>query len=175
MKLSLDSQRGFDRSKWFSTLEPTALALVQSISLTRFLTDFIKRQTGRLRPNFIQLCQYNFTTGNCDAKEIWRHTEGRLSFPSGHSSLAFAGLLYLSLCMITFFNVGHARSFRLLRVIFCILPCLLATWVAITRVQDYWHNHSDILAGSILGAYIAVGVFYMNFGSPWGLSDRKRN
>jgi len=43
----------------------------------------------------------------------------------------------------------------------CLIPMLLAGWIAVTRVMDYWHNTDDILGGSAigLGCALLVGRF----------------
>ena len=73
--------------------------------------------------------------------------DGRQSFPSGHSSLAFAGLTFLSIylgaCMCT--SQATSASSRLpnflkskvLRLFIVLFPLGVATWVAVTRLEDY--------------------------------------
>lgn len=45
-------------------------------------------------------------------------------------------------------------------------PVSIAAWVGCTRVIDYYHNASDVLAGGLIGAAIALLTFYVIF--PWG-------
>jgi diacylglycerol diphosphate phosphatase / phosphatidate phosphatase len=72
--------------------------------------------------------------------------EGRRSFPSGHSSTAFAGMVFLSLFLA---GLTHAWCFnqpsqgrnllssRLARLCISLLPIAWATWVAVSRLEDY--------------------------------------
>jgi membrane-associated phospholipid phosphatase len=82
--------------------------------------------------------------------------EGRKSFPSGHTSLATAGLGYLS-----FFLLANVRSRAdtgsgaVWRTLAALSPLFLATWIGISRVRDYWHHWSDVATGGLLGAAIA--------------------
>ena len=72
--------------------------------------------------------------------------DGRKSFPSGHSSTAFSGMLFLSLWIAGqtaawAFSVpkapGNWRSSRLLLFSLTLIPLFWATRVAISRVQDF--------------------------------------
>ena len=82
--------------------------------------------------------------------------EGRKSFPSGHTSLATAGLGYLS-----FFLLANVRpradtgSGAVWRTLAALSPLFLAAWIGISRVRDYWHHWSDVASGGMLGAAIA--------------------
>jgi membrane-associated phospholipid phosphatase len=40
------------------------------------------------------------------------------------------------------------------------VPTMIALWVSVTRVQDYWHNYSDITAGVLIGVGCAQYGFY---------------
>lgn len=71
--------------------------------------------------------------------------DGRRSFPSGHSSTAFAGMSFLSLWiagMTGAWCIGQpapARSFlasKLGRLTISIMPLVFATWVAVSRIED---------------------------------------
>ena len=72
--------------------------------------------------------------------------EGRRSFPSGHSSTAFAGMVCLSLFLAgltrawCFSQPSPGRnllSSRLARLTISLLPIAWATWVAVSRLEDY--------------------------------------
>lgn len=60
---------------------------------------------------------------------------GRKSFPSGHSSTAFAGMTFLALYLVSQ-SAGYTSS-KLSRLSIIMLPLFYATWVAISRVEDY--------------------------------------
>ncbi|XP_062110020.1 lipid phosphate phosphatase 2-like isoform X2 [Humulus lupulus] len=152
-------------------LHHAILGLLFSVFITAVLTDAIKDGVGRPRPDFFWRCFPNgkgvfdpvtknvMCTGN---KAIIK--EGHKSFPSGHTSWSFAGLnflaLYLSGKIRVFDRKGHVAK---LCIIF--LPLLVASLVAVSRVDDYWHHWQDVFAGSIIG--LAVSSFcYLQFFPP---------
>lgn len=76
--------------------------------------------------------------------------KGRLSFPSGHSSTAFSGMTFISLWLAGrsaawCFNIpmpaNSLRSSRIGNFCLTLLPLIWATFVAITRMQDYVRNN----------------------------------
>eukprot|EP00850_Spirogloea_muscicola_P005387 SM000024S07849 [mRNA] locus=s24:875423:876485:- [translate_table: standard] len=84
--------------------------------------------------------------------------EGRRSFPSGHSSWAFAGLGFLSLYLASKLYLNSRKGF-VYKSVLVLLPLLGALAVGISRIDDYWHHWTDVLAGSLLGLAMA-GTFY---------------
>ena len=76
--------------------------------------------------------------------------ESYKSFPSGHTSWSFAGLGYLAMYLAGKIGVFDQRghSWKLFPVV---LPLLGATFVGITRVDDYWHHWNDVFAGAAIG------------------------
>lgn len=134
-------------------------------------TDVIKYTIGRLRPHFYQVCRPNI---NCDDplskykyhvdfnctnplymnnKRIMK--EMRLSFPSGHSSFSMYTMLFLAIYL------QHRMTWdgsKLLRHTLQLLSVLAAVFTASTRVSDYKHHWSDVLAGLFIGTIAACVV-----------------
>ena len=124
--------------------------------------------SGRLRPHFLSVCQPNFRTLNCSAGYITQDVctgdalavrEARLSFPSGHSSLAF----YCA-CFLIFYL--HKRGFiiRTLRIVIpgiSLVAIVLALFTGLSRVSDNKHHPTDVLAGSLVGAMSAAYACYL--------------
>ncbi|KAG2617747.1 lipid phosphate phosphatase 2-like [Panicum virgatum] len=150
------------------------LGLLFSVLITGVLTDAIKDGVGRPRPNFFWRC---FPDGvpkfNNITTQVICHgdpaviKEGHKSFPSGHSSWSFAGLGFLS-----WYLAGKIKAFdrrgHVAKLCIVLLPLLLATMVAISRVDDYWHHWQDVFAGGILGLVVASFCYLQFFPPPSG-------
>jgi diacylglycerol diphosphate phosphatase / phosphatidate phosphatase len=140
----------------------TVLGLGISIILTSFITDVLKDAIGRPRPDLIARCSPEISTPTDSlvtieiCTEMQRHLlhDGWRSFPSGHSSFSFAGLGYLAM-----FFASQTRALRprasLLVAMLCIAPLLGAALIAISRLEDYRHDHADVICGSLLGFLVA--------------------
>ncbi|KAK3401559.1 phosphatidic acid phosphatase type 2/haloperoxidase [Sordaria brevicollis] len=149
----------------------TLLGFLTSIILTTFLTDLIKNMVGRPRPDLLARCLPDPSTppnklvGVEVCTQTDHHTlhDGWRSFPSGHSSFAFAGLGYLALFWCGQFRVfasssGIAEDVEklfvrrdLFKALLCLSPLLGALMIAISRCMDYRHDVEDVCVGSVMG------------------------
>ncbi|KAF2398920.1 PAP2-domain-containing protein [Trichodelitschia bisporula] len=139
------------------------LGLLISLVLAGFVTDIIKNAVGRPRPDLIARCKpakgtpaHSLVTVDV-CTETNHHTlhDGWRSFPSGHSSFAFAGLGFLSLLLTGQFRVLRPRA-ELAPALLSFAPLLGAALIAISRCEDYRHDVWDVSAGSALGLAIAL-------------------
>eukprot|EP01132_Coremiostelium_polycephalum_P002693 gene2693-3342_t len=133
-----------------------ALGLLETFTATMLFTDFLKVIAGRYRPDY----QARLVGGN---EALIR--DGRMSFPSGHSSLSFATMTFLS-----FYICGKIKIFRkeggaMWKVLLVLIPFAISSFVAVSRTRDYHHDFSDITAGSFIGLAIGVFIYFMNFNS----------
>lgn len=152
-------------------LHHAILGLLFSVLITAVLTDAIKDAVGRPRPDFFWRCfpdgkdfYDKVTTGViCHGKKA-DIKEGHKSFPSGHSSWSFAGLVFLAWYLAgkirVFDRKGHVAKLCLI-----FLPILGASLVAVSRVDDYWHHWQDVFAGGLLGTVVA-SICYLQFFPP---------
>nr|XP_011464515.1 PREDICTED: lipid phosphate phosphatase 2-like [Fragaria vesca subsp. vesca] len=153
-------------------LHHSILGLLYSVLITLVITDSIKDAVGRPRPNFFWRCfpdgigVYDQKYGNvmCTGDKLIIK-EGYKSFPSGHSSVSFAGLGFLSWYLAGKIKVFDRRghSAKLCIVLF---PLLCAALVATSRVDDYWHHWQDVLCGSLIGIVIASICYLQSFPYP---------
>lgn len=144
-----------------------------SVLSTSVLTDILKNFIGRHRPDFLSRCVPKqgtpenvlvFAKDVCTTKNLDRLRDGFRTTPSGHSSLSFSGLFYLSLWLagqlvITNEYVGTWRS------IVSFAPSLGAALIALSRTEDYRHHFVDIFIGSLIGLTIGYISYFRLFPS----------
>ncbi|BFF89818.1 phospholipid phosphatase 5 [Drosophila madeirensis] len=168
-------KRDFRAASWAWTL---------ALCMNGLPTSMLKITVGRPRPDFFYRCfpdgvmvlnSSSISDGssildfNCTgiASDI---NEGRKSFPSGHSSFAFAsfGLIayYVGAKLHAFDARGRGHTWRL-----CIaaIPLIIATLVAVSRTCDYHHHWQDVTVGAIIGlltGYISYRQYYPSIFGP---------
>lgn len=141
---------------------------------TQLVVDIAKYQIGRLRPHFFDVCVPRMVDGTtcqdpinqgryhldfkCDGETQETSTarqikEMRLSFPSGHSSFSAYTMIYCAIYL-------HARmnweGSKLLKHFFQYLLVLITWYTCLSRISDYKHHWSDVLAGATLGVIGAL-------------------
>lgn len=151
--------------------------LFEANLLTVVITNVLKLLIGRPRPYFASVCVgYVPGTDNQCTGDAHSVKEARKSFPSGHSSLAFSAGVFLACYLAIKFGIGKSSNTTSTWKICAVLtPPLIAAVVAASRVIDYHHHYADILAGSILGASIALFVFYGRRPAMTKLSESKED
>ncbi|KAI4481274.1 hypothetical protein M0802_007777 [Mischocyttarus mexicanus] len=134
---------------------------------TVLVTDIAKYTIGRLRPHFLMLCvpdvncslpenQFRYIQNfSCTAPGISPKLlkEMRLSFPSGHSSFSAYTMIYLAIYLqirITW------KGSKLLKHVLQLICICMAWFTAMSRISNYKHHWSDVLAGSSIGTVIAL-------------------
>ncbi|KAJ5145471.1 uncharacterized protein N7515_000035 [Penicillium bovifimosum] len=189
-------------------------------------TQGLKVLVGKPRPDLLARCDPDlariaeFTVGGLGDRvrggatlvswEICRTTskslsrDGFASFPSGHASFSFAGLIYLTLWLCSKFSVafpylppypvedqthtddrssvrsrGAAPPVYLMLIVF--VPTATACFIAASRWFDFRHHGFDILFGSAMGiffAYIGFNMYHLPIrrgaGWAWGARSPRR-
>lgn len=154
---------------------------------SQLLTDVGKYTIGRLRPHFFDVCQPMMPDGTTCRDQINHNRyieeftctsaistprmlkEMRLSFPSGHSSFSMYTLIY---CAIYLQSRMNWRGSKLLKHFLQFLLIMLAWYTCLSRISDYKHHWSDVLAGAVLGSTVAIVV--SNYCSDLFDARRKR-
>jgi len=110
------------------------IILISSVALSGIISGIIKVSVGRYRPvKFFKENLYGF--------DGWHFNEYRFnSFPSGHTTTAFAA------------GVALALMFPRQRAFFI----MFGFFIAFTRVATTVHYLSDTLAGALIGTVTAV-------------------
>jgi len=163
------------RSWW--DFHNATLGAILGLALTGAVTQVVKLTVGRPRPDILDRCQppaglsdppYQLSNSTiCTQTNVAIMRDGFRSFPSGHSSLSFAGLgflaFYLAGKLHLFDNKGYAGKAWI-----SIVPFLAAALVAVSRTMDYRHHWQDVIVGAILGAvlaYFSYRQFYPSLAS----------
>ncbi|XP_030381933.1 putative phosphatidate phosphatase isoform X2 [Scaptodrosophila lebanonensis] len=161
-------------------------------AISQLTTDIAKYSIGRLRPHFMAVCQPIMADGSTcsdpsnagkyiqdfrcvgDGSSARMLKEMRLSFPSGHSSFTFYTMVYVALYLQARMTW---RGSRLLRHFLQFVFIMIAWYTALSRVSDYKHHWSDVLAGSTIGALCAIVVSYFvpknwfNWNTVWSTKE----
>ena len=154
------------------------LGLVLSQALAFVITQALKTACGKPRPDVIDRCQPNVTQDPtpfglsnytiCQGDpEILK--DGFRSWPSGHSSSSFAGLLYISLWIGGKLHIMDNRG-EVWKTMVVMVPILAATLVCVSRIMDARHHPFDVITGGLLGAACATVSYRQYFPSlsePW--------
>ncbi|KAJ3011750.1 hypothetical protein HKX48_006688, partial [Thoreauomyces humboldtii] len=143
----------------FFDFHQSLLGLCVALSFTLLITQIVKVAVGGLRPDFLARCVPIFDDSllkqvvSCQGSK-GDIKEGRKSFFSGHSSLSWVGLGFLSLYLsrhLNFYKKPLAPKYVL-----TILPVIGALLVSISRVDNYWHRWQDVVVGAAVGIAMAI-------------------
>ncbi|KAF5365745.1 hypothetical protein D9758_003266 [Tetrapyrgos nigripes] len=161
------------RSWW--DFHNSSLGLVLGLALAGSITQFTKITVGRPRPDLIDRCQplngsvdptYGLSTDAvCTRTDLLN--DGFRSFPSGHSSMSFAGLGFLAFYLAGKVHLFDERGYTG-KAWLSLTPFAGAALVAISRTMDYRHHWQDVLVGSLLGtvmSYFAYRQYYPELSS----------
>ncbi|GAB7326957.1 hypothetical protein MBLNU13_g10912t1 [Cladosporium sp. NU13] len=170
------------RIRSFWDVNNAILGLLYSLITAAVFQVMLKCLIGGLRPHFLAVCDpdvppfgYQSGTGwtrimydrsvcRGDKDEIDDSLE---SFPSGHSTAAFAGFIYLFLYLnakLKVFANYHPSYWKLIAVY---APVLGATLIAGALTIDEYHNWYDVVAGAIIGTAMAVSAYRVVYASVW--------
>ncbi|KAJ7109239.1 phosphatidic acid phosphatase type 2/haloperoxidase [Mycena epipterygia] len=152
--------------------------VVLGLSITGSITQFTKLTVGRPRPDVIDRCQpipgsmdpiYGLSNSSiCTTpNDSFLMLDGFRSFPSGHSSLSFAGLGFLAFYLAGKLHLFDHRGYAA-KAWVSLVPFSGAALVAISRTMDNRHHWQDVLVGSILGtvvSYFSYRQYYPSLAS----------
>lgn len=149
------AQRGARPGRAFAHRWATVM-LVQgeAIALTGVVTGALKHAVGRPRP-YTSLAAADVDPGDRRALAEWMDASDRaLSFPSGHTSLAFAAAT--SLATVLSLDAPRTRRARVVIALAWSLGLAAAGTTAALRVVAGKHYPSDVVAGAAIGSAIGT-------------------
>lgn len=159
--------KAFVRNCYISCLYKELGAFLFGCCIGQSLTNMAKLSVGRLRPNFLSVCNVTYASLGCRPGEYVPYVacsssakeeeEARKSFFSGHASFAMYTMLYLAFYLQARFSW---RGARLLRPLIQFLLVMLAVYTGLTRISDYRHHPTDVITGFLQGALTAYWVAF---------------
>ena len=170
------------RIRSFWDVNNAILGLLYSLITAAVFQVVLKCLIGGLRPHFLGVCDpdvppfggqsgtgwtqimYDRSVCRGDKDKIDDSLE---SFPSGHSTAAFAGFIYLFLYLnakLKVFANYHPSYWKFIAVY---APVLGATLIAGALTIDEFHNWYDVVAGAIIGTAMALSAYRMVYASVW--------
>ena len=184
------------------------MGLGYALSASTLFQSLVKWFIGGLRPHFLTLCKpkipssFNgigpgkmwYTDQVCtgDAAAL---RDAQMSFPSGHSSAAFAGFGFLALYFNAKFGIlgkkprkeegsvkdgeknnsaGEGKENRIpfWKLVLGMAPVVVAVIMAASKVRDAWHHPHDVMGGAVIGTLFALVAWRMVYKSLW---DQRTN
>ncbi|GET87753.1 phosphatidic acid phosphatase, putative [Leishmania tarentolae] len=128
-----------------------------SVIFAMLLVDLIKVYAGRLRPDFLsRLRREGYTPQSTEVDWCAVPKGGRVSFPSGHSSISFAAFVPFCFYALHSLRVFRRGGVSLWRILIGLTPLLLPIFMAVSRTRDNRHYFDDIVTGSAIGIASAV-------------------
>ncbi|KAG5925441.1 hypothetical protein E4U53_003310 [Claviceps sorghi] len=169
------------RVRSFWDVNNGVLGLLYALITAAVFQVFLKWLIGGLRPHFLDVCkpdaeraralaglnakgyrQLYFTPDICtgDRKEINDSLE---SFPSGHTTAAFAGFVYLYLYLNAKLKVFANYHPAMWKLVLLYAPILGATLIGGALTIDEYHNWYDVVAGAVIGTVMAFSAYRMTY------------
>jgi diacylglycerol diphosphate phosphatase/phosphatidate phosphatase len=183
------------RVRSFWDINNATIGLLYSLIVAAVFQVFIKWLIGGLRPHFLAVCKPVIPAGAFDTpntnsdnqfagnvangyrqimfdRSICTGDKAEIndaleSMPSGHTTAAFAGFVFLYLYLngkLKVFANYHPAMWKLVALYAPILgACLIGGALTI----DEYHNWYDILAGAVIGTFMAFSSYRMVYASVW--------
>lgn len=130
------------------------MSLAQTLCITLLLTESLKVFVARPRPNYFHYCGYDKERQACTGPDKYKK-DAKVSFPSGHASISFSTATWLMLFLQQFFNFSGEIWYLLIKF----APIIIAIFISATRITDYMHHVSDVVAGAVLGIGVGSVIF----------------
>ncbi|KAI0477561.1 acid phosphatase/Vanadium-dependent haloperoxidase [Xylariaceae sp. FL0804] len=173
------------RVRSFWDVNNGVIGLLYSLITAAVFQVFLKWLIGGLRPHFLDVCKPDlslassggdlvasgfrdiyYTREICtgDVDEIDDSLE---SFPSGHTTAAFAGFVYLYLYLNAKLKVFANYHPAMWKLIVIYVPILGAVLIGGALTIDEFHNWYDVFAGACIGTVMAFSAYRMSYAAVW--------
>ncbi|CAE6383942.1 unnamed protein product [Rhizoctonia solani] len=170
------------RVRSFYDLNTAFWGVIWAIASTTLFQVFVKTLIGGFRPHFLSVCNpdlsrigtgtgfqgimYDISICSPDANKA--HLRDAIkSFPSGHTTAAAAGYVYLSLYFNAKMKIFSNERPHFYKLLIFLAPLLGASLIGGVLTVDNSHHWYDVIAGAIIGATGAFAAFRMSYASIW--------
>ncbi|KAL3953406.1 hypothetical protein ACCO45_013349 [Purpureocillium lilacinum] len=174
------------RSAWDASA--AIMGSVWAVILGSLFQVVLKQLCGGFRPYFLDVCKPDlnlaprhnltglnavgfqrimYTTEICTETDAERLKTAITAFPSGHSTAAFAGFGFLFLWLNAKLKVWADHRPAFYNLLLTILPLLMACLISCSLTIDAAHNWWDIVAGSLIGAVMALASYRATYAAVW--------
>lgn len=92
---------------------------------------------------------------------------------TGHTSWTMCSMAFLMFLLVGKLHPYDGRG-KIWKMIVSIFPLVGGVMVGISRINDYQHHWTDVLAGSILGIVVALIVYCAYYPWPFNRSGSSR-
>lgn len=170
------------RRRSIDDLFTTTMGLLKSLVTAAVFQVWLKWLIGGFRPHFYAVCMPNVAQFSPPSGTQFAHymydqsvctgdkkavNDALESFPSGHSTAAFAGLIFLALYFNAQLKVISAHNPAYWKMVLFFTPILGAVLIAGALTIDKFHHHWDVIGGAMIGTACAFVAFRQTFASVW--------
>ncbi|KAI5454401.1 hypothetical protein NCC49_004454 [Naganishia albida] len=157
----------------------STMGLLEGLITAAVFQVFNKWLIGGLRPHFLDVCKPDFTRqtgmgfmGYMYTREVCTGDENDIndsleSWMSGHSTAAFAGLVYLFFYFNAQLKVMSDHRGAYWKYVLTIAPVCGAVLIAASLTVDEYHNWYDCVGGALTGTFCAFIAYRKTFAAIW--------
>ncbi|KAI9773019.1 MAG: hypothetical protein M1839_002249 [Geoglossum umbratile] len=158
------------------------VGLVYSLLTSTAFQVIVKTVIGGLRPHFLSVCKPSISPGAAQnglgfegitydrsicTGDTRRINNALISFPSGHTNIAFAGFVYLSIYLNAKLKVFSDHQPAYWMLILTYIPILGATLLAGTLIMGAHHHWYDVMGGAVIGTVMALSSYRVMYAAVW--------
>ncbi|KAL0937026.1 PAP2 superfamily protein [Colletotrichum truncatum] len=176
------------RVRSFWDLNNAVIGVLFSLILGSLIQVVVKQLIGGFRPYFLEVCmpdisraassnttglnavgfrQIMYSVDVCTQPDKDMLKNAMTSFPSGHSTAAFAGLVFLFLYLNAKLKVWADYRPALWKIALTFAPLFGALLIACSLTIDQAHNWYDIVVGSAIGTAVAFASYRGSYAAVW--------
>eukprot|EP01006_Ploeotia_vitrea_P022825 TRINITY_DN55244_c0_g1_i3.p1 TRINITY_DN55244_c0_g1~~TRINITY_DN55244_c0_g1_i3.p1 ORF type:complete len:288 (-),score=-10.36 TRINITY_DN55244_c0_g1_i3:209-1072(-) len=142
----------FIKNRSLHDLHHSCLGLFLTITTSYAVSLPIAHGVGKWRPDYLWRLE-NLNT-----------EDAHLSFPSGHTTLAFGSMVFLTLWSTGKLHTFNAKSGEMWKVVVgCFTWMSTAVAIGCSRITDFRHHPIDVFAGAVIGTLSGSLIYHMYY------------